>query len=62
MRFSVKASIVVLFGLAAMPAVARADIANGYVMQSYSVIPDGQFTAYNGQIHYWSNSYNTPSG
>jgi hypothetical protein len=40
----------------------------GYSMQSYnSVAPDGQFTAYNGQINYWTSTagyqiYNTASG
>jgi hypothetical protein len=52
-----------LFIPLATPSVLQADLLDGYTMQSYnSVIPDGQFTANNGQIHYWSNSYNTPSG
>jgi len=48
---------------------AQADtLSPGYGMRSLrSVAPDGQFTAYGGQIHYWTSSggyqvYNTSSG
>ncbi len=58
-----------VFALASLASsTAQADtLAPGYVVQSYnSVVPDGQFTAYDGQIHYWTSAgyqiYNTTTG
>jgi len=66
MRFSTKV-LAVLLTLAAIPTVAQAGLATGYEMQTYPVVPEGQFTAYDGQLHYWTasggyNIYNVASG
>ena len=63
---------VFVFALASLATSSRAlqaDVLSpGYAMQTLNnVTPDGQFTAYDGQIHYWSSSvgyqiYNTTSG
>lgn len=54
MRFSAKVFVCAfLLALVAMPAVVRADLADGYAMQSYAVGVEGQFTAYDNQLHYW---------
>jgi hypothetical protein len=50
-----------------LPISAHAALTTGYEMHNYPVSASGQFTAYNGQIHYWTASsgyqiYNVASG